>query len=491
MSRVVAFHGWKYFEQTDFTGGENQNAVPELAGQNEFLLGYNCIKTDDGYLQTRLGKSVPVVTASLGASPVIGVWRWSKSNGDKFLLVQHGTTLYTKAWNGTAVLADWTGSVNKTGLTAGVRLRARAWKDNLIFVDPGNVANPFRFDGTAYTDLAGTPPKAKFIAVYGSRLWLVPIANPNAVQWSGLETYDTWDALDIQRIRDNDGDEITGLAPQTGGMVVTKNRSVHRILGTYKDDLQIQLVTDTVGCIAPDSLVDYGLFMGPDNLYTFTLAGVQPIGITHRVAFGAMTLADKQAAFAQVVQNEGRVVMSFGNGTVLNIEAQRGGILSWDSLGANCFSACQAKDDDGSLLIGDDTNGYVYKLNNTVDDNGSPIVTEFKSSYNDMGSMWEKVFRMFKPKLLPINNVSSLVYLSYDVDDGQQSERFGVDKPVDNIATFGLSDFGGADFGVNTVIYESFDFEGRGHKISFGVKIANRVKLLGYVTQYQEIEGSL
>lgn len=475
---------WEFSRYRDFTGGENRNILPEFLKANQLKLAKNCIMTGEGVLETRYGKT-PVFTTPIGSGAVTSVHRFAKeSTGKKYIVVQYGTVLYHAEYDGATQLAAV--SSLATGLNA-AKFRSCVWKDQMILTN--GVDNVKTYSGAALADLGGSPPKSKYVKVYGSRLWLVDVANPNYLRFSDLENPAVWDALNIIHLRDGDGDEITGMSPQNGGMLIFKQRSVWPLYGTSKDDFKIpeHPLSDSVGCMAPDTLIDQGFFMGASNIYRFTLSTVEEISNTHRDVIENLTLAEKQACFAVYQTEQKRVLLHVGT-EILNLEERYQGITSWDTLSAQSFSVLDAKDDDGSILVGDSALGLVYKLDNSVSDDGVSIPTTIEHASIDEGVIHEKQWRYYSPEIESAGVMGSYVTLGYDVDYGGKTGT----KSFTGLGTggmiWGAGLWGTGTWGANVRHTLRYDLHHvRGNRISFRIMTSDRIKYYGYVTKWRRI----
>lgn len=475
--------GWTLYRHRDFTGGENRLIIPERVLPNQLLKARNCTFTGDGILQSRLGKSL-VNTAPLDA-PITSVHRFVMEDGTGYLLVQSDTTLYAVAWDGSETLDDLTtGAVTKTVNAA--KLRSVVWKDRIILTNGED--NPFAFDGAAFADLGGTPPKSITLAVYASKLFLVDAANPNFIRFSALEDPDTWDALDVINVRSGDGDTIQALSPLVGGLMVFKKHSTWVLYGFDRFDMALSTspLHPSVGAYSPDAVVDGGIVFAGDNLYSFATNEVAPLSLTHKDVFSAMTEAQKRAVYADITPANGRAMFHIGS-EILNVETRYMGILSWDNLNAACFSSCSGVGDDGSLLIGDADTGSIYKISNSVDDDGTEITTEVWDSFRDYEIVRKKVWRKCSPEFETFVTPDRAIYYAYDIDFGTTSGTDG----IQNFDTHGALIWGAGKWGVNYwsngyLFNPDFNFTARGNRISFRVKTGQRVRYLGYVTKFRE-----
>lgn len=475
---------WEFSRYRDFTGGENRNILPEFLKPNQLKLAKNCIMTGEGVLETRNGKT-PVFTTPIGSGAVTSVHRFAKeSTGKKYIVVQFGTALYHAEYDGTTQLAALTSLA--TGLNA-AKFRSVVWKDQLILTNGSD--NVKTYSGTALADLGGSPPKSKYCKVYGSRLWLVDVANPNYLRFSDLETPTTWDALNVIHLRDGDGDVITGLSPQDGGMLIFKQRSVWVLYGTSKVDFKIpeHPLSDSVGCIAPDTLIDQGFFMGASNIYRFTLSVVEEISGTHRDVIESLTLAEKQACFAVYQTEQKRVLLHVGT-EILNLEERYQGITSWDTLSAKSFSVLDAKDDDGCILVGDTALGLVYKLDNSVSDDGVSIPTTIEHAAIDEGVIHEKQWRYYAPEIESAGTLASYIVVAYDVDYGNKTGSYNFTSLGQTGMLWGTGIWGTGSWGTNvrnTLRYNLHHV--RGNRIAFSIMTSDRIKYYGYITKWRRI----
>lgn len=128
---------------------------------------------------------------------------------------------------------------------------------------------------TAFDDLAGTPPKARFIAVYGDFVLCGNTAtNANSVRWSGINDSEEWTIgtaqSDVQDLPD--GGAVTGLAVSDVAYIFQENK-IRRMLYTGGGTImQFDVVDQERGLIASDSLCSLGrvhFYLSEDGFYQF------------------------------------------------------------------------------------------------------------------------------------------------------------------------------------------------------------------------------
>jgi len=476
---------WLYEKVLDFTGGENRQLVPDRIQGNQVSLARNCIITSEGLLQTRLGKR-KLNTDSLGTGKVVSVHEYNQEDGTTYLIVQHGTSLYSAEWDGTTAITSWTEI--KTGLTTNSKLRSVVWRDVIILTN--GTENPFSYNGTTCTDLAGSPPKSALIALYASRLWFTDITHPNWVRFSGLETYATWDALNIIYVRDGDGDEITALLPVEGGMVIAKQQSIFALYGATSSEFSVSnsSITDGVGVVATDAADPSSrVFISRNGIFSYSLSGVQKFPPTHDNLLANLTPSTVVCAFHHA---DRRLLVGIGSDTVLNIEQNYGCITSFTSLNIGSICSSTAAGGPHGVIIGDNSNGFVYVLDDTDDDDGTAITTTIKTALRNQGTARSKLYRMFKPDFDALSQFQSTLAISWDVDFRRiVGSTSTVSSPL-------LSFKWGEHWDeklwgpVGRFSPEIWLHAVRGDAITFQVQTTNRLKFLGYLTKYREI-GSL
>jgi len=471
---------WDNRSYRNFSGGENLKIGPEFIGDNEVINAINCIISSEAPLITRDGKT-RLNPTSLGSGPILSILRYTKTNGTKFLLVQHGTSLYAPTWDGVSDITNF-GAAIKTGLTAGLKLRGRIWKDVVILTNGEDTV--FYFNGTSCTDIPSAPLSPKFV-VYANRLWGW---EGNALKFCELEDYTDWPALNIILIRDDDGDYITNLSPQPGGMVIFKQNSAWSMYGTNRQNINIPEapISSRIGCISYDSLVDDGVVMGKDNLYTFNLTGMRPFKETHTPLIKNMTIAQRKNVHMVLHTVENRILVFLGDNQELTLVIHgefNSAITTWRNINASCFELVDNADDEEILLIGDATNGIIYK-NEGQNDDGTLIETRIKSHYNDYDINLDKIWRLFQLEIDVVDDIDPVrFYLGYDVD----YSRFGgmmTQSYNKNLLDWGIDAWGTANWGSNYRIKEEMWMgDVRGSRISFEIVVYHRIKLSGWSTR--------
>ena len=472
---------WQVQQYRDFTGGENRRVMSELIAPNQVQLARNAYITPEGALESRYGK-VKINTTSLGANGIRGLWRWEQSDGTKHLTVVYTNKVYSVEWDGVSEIASF-GTAIKTITSSTAKIRGIVWKDNLILSD--GVNNPFRYDGSTCTDLGGTPPKFQIFCVFAAKLCCVDYANTSQIRFSGLEDYDTWNALDVYNIRSNDGDVITALDPQSNGLMICKRNSTWYLSGYDRFDFQIsQGPIAPVGAVCQDAVIN-GLFMGRDNFYSAALPEVKPLQDTHGISIQGYTQADGDSLVSCFSQKDAFALMSIG-GDVYCLNGKFGGaITTWDNLNAGAMAYSR---DTGKIVIGDADSGDIYCLMGN-DDDGEPYYTDLKMSYLNMGSPKDKLFRNVHHRFQILNGGNDLL-MAADVDFSKLVQFSTTQFLTVNALDWGIDSWSVADWASPSDArsdYIHWLHQQRGNYLSVGFKTASRIKFLGYTVKYKEV----
>jgi len=247
----------------------------------------NCIPAANGY------RSIKELASLSGAATakLRGIVAGKDNNGNTTLFAGDSTKLY-KFNAATSALDNVTQAATTHSLQDGERWRFVQFGETMIAAGgTGEALQKFQLGtDTAFADLAGSPPKADYIAVVRDQVWLASIDEgsgkiPFRTRWSGINDETSWtvgtDQADFQDIFGGDSGAITGL---TGGEFATilmeRGIAVAQYVGTPLI-YQIDLVETSRGCSVPQSVVSMGAntyFLSDDGFYMFDGRQARPIG---------------------------------------------------------------------------------------------------------------------------------------------------------------------------------------------------------------------
>jgi hypothetical protein len=167
------------------------------------------------------------------------------------------------------------------------RWRFSPYGDRLIAVNGTDVPQYIDMStaSTAFANLGGSPPSAQFVSSFVEFVVLGALGtSAMAIKWSGFGDSTGWtpgtNQSDEQEFAD--GGRITGLAALDVLYVFQENaiRRMNYVGGPTI--MQIDKLVDGIGCIEPNSLVQWGtmfFFLSEDGFYAFDGQQVIPIGV--------------------------------------------------------------------------------------------------------------------------------------------------------------------------------------------------------------------
>ena len=198
----------------------------------------------------------------------------------------------TSSWD--AVTAS--GSPTMVGVDR-VRFSSYNWSTQVLLLTDG--INPAAtYDGTTYTQIthANAPTDPKFSEEFASHIFLAgdPSEPFNLFFSAPLNATDFDPANGAGVI--NVGFKITAIKKFRDSLFIFGANNIKKLIGTNSADFLLQNVTANLGCVAPDSVVEFGgdlLFLGPD--------GIRPISGTDRI--GDVELAPVSKEIQDIFDN--------------------------------------------------------------------------------------------------------------------------------------------------------------------------------------------
>ena len=122
-------------------------------------------------------------------------------------------------------------------------------------------------DSASYQPLEGAPVKAKCIALSDERLWIGGVPDDQeAVYWSWDNDPNNW-SVDLEHpeqgggfiyIRTHDGTKVIAVKALMNDVVIFKDRSLHRITGSYPGEYELVNVYGDTGPISENTIVSTG-----------------------------------------------------------------------------------------------------------------------------------------------------------------------------------------------------------------------------------------
>jgi hypothetical protein len=318
---------------------------------------------------------------------------------------------------GTKILADaanGTFSAIKTGLEDGKVPCFTVFNDDLILSSDSVVDVPMIYNGTAVSNLGGTPPPFSFSCVHKNHVWAAGDASqPSRLYYSKQYDAENWTHATSGHIDidPDDGDRITAIASHKNELWVFKGPykgSIHRITGsanTGADAFARKPFIDGLGAVAHNTLFrfrdDLGFMWSDGTIHSLAATAAygdfneaalsRPI---HRYLREHMNLAQLKKAWAATHVTKSLVLFTIpiDSSTVPNqilmMDYTRGTVwwALWPALDAFCVARVIDVATPTIMIGGRD--GYVRKTDvaNRAIDSVTAIASKVTTPFTNYGS---------------------------------------------------------------------------------------------------------
>jgi len=194
---------------------------------------------------------------------------------------------------------------------------------------------------------------------------------------------------------------ITGLISFRDQLIIFSRNNIQRLTGSSISDFQLKAITESIGCLDPDTIQEVGgdiMYMSPD--------GIRLLGATDRIGDFALEVASDPIAddvynFAQSTSNFCSIVIrekaqyrifayteseqkKVARGLLVTKFSDQGtGNLAWgETSGIKAFVAdSKYVSNYSEIIIFANEDGYVYQMEQGADFDGQPIEAIYESPY--------------------------------------------------------------------------------------------------------------
>ena len=335
-------------------------------------------------------------------TPVLGVHVSADINDGIFAARKPATgSNYLHKWNnvgGTWDTITTSGSPTMTGVSK-VRFESFNWgTPKFVMVDGVNPASTW--DGTTYIQLSGgsSPSAPSIAAAFNNHLFLSgDSTEPYNLYFSAPVDEANWTPAAGAGVI-NVGFEVVQLKSFRNELYIFGRNNIKRLVGNNIADFQLITVTANLGCVAPDSVVEFNgeiLFLAPD--------GIRPVSGTDRI--GDIELAtlskpiqsifedytaneDLPSMTAVVVKKKSQFRLFFANqdslGILGAIRRSGAGGAGFEfsqivGLAVNCADSGYISGEE--YVIHGDNVGFVYRQEVGNSFNNQPIFSFFQTPY--------------------------------------------------------------------------------------------------------------
>lgn len=402
-------------------------------------------------------------------------------------------TNYLYRWTGSAWTAIATpGTITMTGVKK-VRFTRYNWSaDKFVMVDGINPAAVY--DGTTYTQITHTyaPNSPKYAEAFKNHIFLAgdPTDPYNLYFSAPLAETDFNPATGAGVI--NVGFEIVQIKMFRDTLYIFGKNHIKSLSGNSIADFVVNEVTNNLGCVVPDSVIELGgnlVFLGPDGFRP--VAGTNKIGdveletISRQIQFTVSTLLneivagsiDPETLSSVVLRKKSQFRLFFPNegnfGLLGGLRANESGLgfeySQMYGFAVTCASSGYVGVDE--IVIHGDSTGKVYRQELGTSFAGATILSVYKTPYYYFQDPTiRKNFYNITTYLRSEGTTSIVFGVSYDFDDS-----VGVFNPANfNIATVGTAAYYNEAVYDATAIYDGnpspvvkTNIEGSGFSIAF------------------------
>lgn len=450
----------------DYSGGLNTRDAKHKILDNQATALENFVVSSDGNLVKRKG-STKYNSSAISSHPVHSLFRYYKSASSfQEMLSVANSTLY-KGNDGTGV---WT---SIAGITVNDHMDFTTWEDICYMF---NGTDKKQYDGTTLSNIAGSPPAARYAILHKDRLYVAGIdAEPNRLYFCDTNDATTWNASDFIRIDSDDGDKITGLSVLLGAIIIFKQNSIFVLQGTDSTTFNLKRMVNYTGCIAPRTIASYGnwiYYVGNDGIYRFNGNQSQQISGFIKPDADAMDKTYIENAVSVISDNKYWVSHTTNgdttNKTVLVFDIISSSWTKFTGLEIASLAIWNSSPDNWEIYGGSSAaDGFVYKMNDGTDDLGNDISCSFESKNFDIDV--PELFKQIKQIILLAKPFATVVTFTILGDNSRVTRRIDIDitgsLSLWDTALWDVDNWSSADIEVHHIETQEFDAR------SFRIKI--------------------
>jgi len=400
------------------------NYEPATTGGYRRVSGYT---NDYGVVPGDSSGSVLGVAVASGINDGILAAR-KPSTGSNYL---HHWDTATSAW----VAVTTSGSPTMTGVTK-VRFTRFNWGTAKVILTDG--VNPAAtYDGTTYTQITHTnaPTDPKFAAVFKNHMWLAgDPAEPHNLYFSAPTDEAKWSPADGAGVI-NIGFPVVSIKPFRDSLFVFGVNNIKKIVGNNISDWSVQHVTDDLGCLASDSVVEIG-----GDLIFLSQDGIRPISGTDKIGdVNLETLTkniqsfisdviltnDLDAVSSVIIRGKSQFRLFYnvesGNGLLGGLRQNQQGGINFEfsqMLGIEVTCADSGYIDKEEYVIHGDSSGKVHRQESGNSFGGGNIVSLYQTPFLHMQDPEQrKIIHTVATYLRSEGDNQIVMSVVYDYDD--------------------------------------------------------------------------
>ncbi len=291
-----------------------------------------------------------------------------------------------------------------------------------------------------------------YLEIYNNQLFLGGFSLfPSTVFWSDIGEPESVQPNFSAEFRTNDGDKITGLKTYNGSLIVTKERSFHRVVGDDPSNFLLQELTDQYGCLSNRTLITWEnivWFLDTKGIVQYDGASIKIISNEVEPLFKAMNVdAARNGAVAIHVRqsNELWFAIPINGSTINNViivyDYLSKGWTTYKGVNASHFMIARGSLGQISPFFGGYSGSLSYFGASFMSDNNSAITCMIKPPFLAVGGQTvEQQYRRFYLDVVPVLGTTQAITVNMRSDYGStvQVTRTMYQAPFQSRIDFGI-----------------------------------------------------
>lgn len=293
----------------------------------------------------------------------------------------------------------------------------------------------------------------KYLEIYNNQLFMAGFSSiPSTALWSEIGEPEGVLPDSSAEFRTNDGDVITGMRSYAGSLVVTKNRSFHRVTGDDSTNFALQELSDQYGCLSNRAMVVWEntlWFLDQKGICEYDGSNVMIVSNKMEPTFRAMNVqAARENAIGFHFREYNEVwfcIPTDGatfNNTIVVYDYLCKAWTRYQGLNASSLFLAKATLDRRTPFIGGYSGNLFYVGASFMGDSGAGITCMFDSYFlAARGKTTENMYRRFYLDVNPIIGSSQPIDVRFRTNYGStiQLSRTMYQNPYQSRIDFGLS----------------------------------------------------
>ena len=292
----------------------------------------------------------------------------------------------------------------------------------------------------------------RFVCIYNNQLFMAGFSQfPSRFYWSEIGEPEGVQPTYYAEVLTNNGDVITGLKPYGGALVISKSKSLHRLIGDNPANFALQDVTTEYGSLSQQSMVIFEnllWFMDPKGMVQYDGSNIDVVSTPVEPYFiGANPAININTAVAAHYKQIGEVWFNFSfDGSTTNslLLAYDYTVQAWtryDNINAAAMFIGQGDQTTKTIFYGGYTGGLFYLGQSYMSDNGVAFTCAmFTNWLAASGQTTENMYRRLWMDVDPIIGITQV--LSFHLYSNYSTLAFAYTGAVAITAFQNRTDFG-------------------------------------------------